>query len=398
MEPKRPIQDIKRPAASQPVSANTPKTQMAPSVSQASLSSIDMQTVSTDSAPVERNHKKRSIIKRIIVSLVVVIVLVGAALTAGYMWFTEQLKPVNSSNTQKQLVVVKEGSTIKQVGTSLKSAGLIRDENVFNLYSQSKKISVHAGVYLIGPDTSVQQILKKIGSGDVDSFNLTLLPGATLADTKEALLKADFKEDDIDRAFKATYDSPLLAAKPKNASLEGFIYGDTYNFTLDATPETVLERTFDEMYAYIQKENLESAYKARGMTLYEGIIFASIIQKEVANKEDMAHVSQVFHKRLNDGMQLGSDVTFLYGAKLLGVTPTVDLDSPYNTRVHTGLPPTPIANPGAAALYAVAHPSNTDDLFFVAGDDGVTYFSKTNEEHERLTQLHCDKNCEIPVN
>jgi UPF0755 protein len=66
--------------------------------------------------------------------------------------------------------------------------------------------------------------------------------------------------------------------------------------------------------------------------------------------------------------------------------------------VHTGLPPTPIANPGAAALYAAAHPSDTDDLFFVAGDDGVTYFSKTNEEHERLTQLHCDKNCEIPAN
>lgn len=397
MEPKRPIQDIKRPDAPRVPDASISENTKVSPTSQPSMP-VDIHEGILTEAPGEQVQKKSSAVKRIIISLIVVIVLVGVALAAGYAWFTEQLKPVNSSNTQKQLVVVKEGSTIKQVGADLKAAGLIRDENVFTIYSQSKKIAVHAGVYLIGPDTSVQQILEKIGSGDVDSFNLTLLPGATLADTKEALLKAEFKEDDINRAFKATYSSPLLAAKPKNASLEGFIYGDTYNFTLDATPETVLERTFDEMYAYIQKENLEAAYKAHGLTLYEGIILASIIQKEVANKDDMAHVSQVFHKRLNDGMQLGSDVTFLYGAKLLGVTPTVDLDSPYNTRVHTGLPPTPIANPGAAALYAAAHPSNTDDLFFVAGDDGVTYFSKTNEEHERLTQLHCDKNCEIPAN
>jgi UPF0755 protein len=397
MEPKRPIQDIKRPEAPRVPDASISENTKVSPTSQPSMP-VDIHEGILTEAPGEQVQKKSSTVKRIIISLIVVIVLVGVALAAGYAWFTEQLKPVNSSNTQKQLVVVKEGSTIKQVGADLKAAGLIRDENVFTLYSQSKKIAVHAGVYLIGPDTSVQQILEKIGSGDVDSFNLTLLPGATLADTKEALLKAEFKEDDINRAFKATYNSPLLAAKPKNASLEGFIYGDTYNFTLDATPETVLERTFDEMYAYIQKENLEAAYKAHGLTLYEGIILASIIQKEVANKDDMAHVSQVFHKRLNDGMQLGSDVTFLYGAKLLGVTPTVDLDSPYNTRVHTGLPPTPIANPGAAALYAAAHPSDTDDLFFVAGDDGVTYFSKTNEEHERLTQLHCDKNCEIPAN
>jgi UPF0755 protein len=243
----------------------------------------------------------------------------------------------------------------------------------------------------------VQQIAKKLSSGKVDSFNLTLLPGANLMENQKALKKAGFKEADIKHAFAATtYTGAALAGKPKNTSLEGFIYGDTYNFMLDATPHDVIQRTIDQMSAYVERENLVAAFKAQGMTLYQGIILASIIQKEVGHAEDMRHVSQVFHKRLKEGVSLGADSTFIYGARKLGVAPSIDLDSPYNTRIHTGLPPTPISNPGADALYAAAHPSDTDDLYFVSGDDGNTYFSKTNEEHEHLTKEHCHINCELP--
>ena len=150
------------------------------------------------------------------------------------------------------------------------------------------------------------------------------------------------------------------------------------------------------MYADIQANNLEQAYAARGMTLYQGITFASIVQSEVSNKADMPLVSQVFHKRLDEGIVLGSDVTFIYGARKLGVAPTVNLDSPYNTRVRQGLTPTPVSNPGLDALLAGANPSDTDYLYFVAGDDGKTYFSRTNEEHEALTRQHCMQNCILP--
>ncbi len=93
-------------------------------------------------------------------------------------------------------------------------------------------------------------------------------------------------------------------------------------------------------------------------------------------------------------MNLGSDVTAFYGAIIAGQPPTVAYDSPYNTRIHSGFPAGPISNVSESSLEAVAYPATTDWLFFVAGDDGITYFSKTNEEHEALTAQHCKKLCE----
>ena len=95
-------------------------------------------------------------------------------------------------------------------------------------------------------------------------------------------------------------------------------------------------------------------------------------------------------------MQLGSDVTFIYAATQDGKAPTVNYDSPYNTRVHTGLPPGPISNPGLGALMAVAEPAEGDYLYFVSGDDGMTHFSHTEEEHVAATKQYCIKNCELP--
>lgn len=400
MDPNRQFHDIKpktpQPFAETPAVVTTPPVTETPApATQEAVQGLELPSLeSKDNLVVPK--KKRSLLKWTIITLVIVVILVAGALAAGYAWYTTQLTPLDSNNTQKQLLTVKEGSTLNQVAAQLKQQNLIRSEQAFGFYGRSNNIAVHAGVYLISPDASVQQIAKKLSSGKVDSFNLTLLPGANLMEDQKALKKAGFKEADIKQALTATYKGSALAGKPKNTSLEGFIYGDTYNFMLDATPQDVIQRTIDQMSAYIEKEQLEAAFKAQGLTLYQGITLASIIQKEVAHPEDMAHVSQVFHSRLHTDMPLGSDVTFIYGAKLLGVAPTPELDSPYNTRVHKGLPPTPIANPGADALYAAAHPSKTDDLFFVAGDDGTTYFSKSNEEHEALTQKYCHVNCELP--
>ena len=152
------------------------------------------------------------------------------------------------------------------------------------------------------------------------------------------------------------------------------------------------------MQAYITENKLEKAFESHGLTLYEGVTLASIIQKEVNSQTDMQHVSQVFHSRLKKDMPLQSDPTFVYPAKKDGLVPGPALDSPYNTYKVTGLPPGPIALPSKEALYAAAHPSTeTDDLFFVAGDDGATYFSKTNEEHEALTRQHCQERCRLDI-
>ena len=128
--------------------------------------------------------------------------------------------------------------------------------------------------------------------------------------------------------------------------------------------------------------------------MHEGVILASIIEQEVSSDSDRPIVAQVFLTRHKIGMQLGSDVTAFYGAYIAGVEPTVSYDSPYNTRLHSGMPPGPISNVSKSSLHAVASPANTDYLYFVAGDDGKTYFSHTLDMHQELTRQHCKTLCQ----
>jgi UPF0755 protein len=118
------------------------------------------------------------------------------------------------------------------------------------------------------------------------------------------------------------------------------------------------------------------------------------VEQEVTSQSDRSQAAQVFLKRLKVGMPLGSDVTAFYGSRLAGAGKDVTYDTPFNTRIHTGLPPTPISNVSDSSLGAVAHPANTDWLFFVTGDDGTTYFTKTVQEHEAKAAQYCHKLCE----
>ena len=184
-----------------------------------------------------------------------------------------------------------------------------------------------------------------------------------------------------------------FAGKPADATIEGYLYPETYFVTTDSTVEQLFSRTFDEFEKKIKENDLTTKLQARGFNLYEGITLASIIAKEVTKKDDQYQVAQVFETRLQEGMMLGSDVTYHYAADMLGVERVVNIDSPYNTRLHTGLPPGPIGNFNLQALQAVAEPADGDYLFFVAGDDGTTYFSRTYEEHQQNIQKHCQRLC-----
>ena len=113
----------------------------------------------------------------------------------------------------------------------------------------------------------------------------------------------------------------------------------------------------------------------------------------MSKQSDRSQAAQVFLKRLKSDISLGSDVTAYYGALLAGQKPSVNYDSPYNTHLHKGLPPGPISNVSASSLNAVAHPADTDWLFFVTGDDGTTHFTRTLEDHEAATAQYCHKLC-----
>jgi UPF0755 protein len=138
---------------------------------------------------------------------------------------------------------------------------------------------------------------------------------------------------------------------------------------------------------------IRQAFSAAGLTVHEGVILASIVEQEVDSDYDRARVAQVLLKRYRAGIRLQADPTAFYEARMKGDRPTVTYDSPYNTYLHTGLPPGPIGNVSESSLQAAAFPAQTDWLYFVSGDDGRTHFSKTLEKHQELTRRYCKKLC-----
>jgi len=357
----------------------------------------------TDKRP---RHSRR---KKVSIAAIAFIVVSFIALLATIVFYNASLQPVDSSKSAtKQSVTVEPGSTPAQIAALLKQKDLIKNQKAFEIYTRlsGNRSKLQAGSYQLSPSDSTQQIVEHLASGKVDAFKLTFYPGGTLRaktdGTKEkatsveaVLLQSGYSQEEIDQAFSSTYDSPLFAGKPDDADLEGYVYGETYSFNGGVSVKEILQRTFDEYYAQIKKYDLVEGYKKQGLSLYQGITLASIIQREVNGYPDQSHVAQVFLTRLKQEISLGSDVTYQYAAKKLGLPPTPDLNSPYNTRRFKGLPPGPIASPGVTALRAVATPTSTNDLFFLSGDDDVTYFSKTDAEHEQNIKDHCAVKCSV---
>lgn len=324
---------------------------------------------------------------------VAVIGLLIAMGIAAWGWYSDALKPKTNDETPVTLEV-QSGASIEQVAEELEQKGVIKSSLAFSIYMKlGDKNVIKTGNYLFAPNQPVEEIVTWLNEGRVSTRRVTILPGQTLKQIKGTLVKDGYTQEAVDAAFAKTYNHPVLEGKPASATLEGYIYPETYFVTLNSSPEELITRSLDEFQKAIQNNGLKEKLSARGFNLYEGITLASIIAKEVTNPDDQKQVSQVFQTRLERGINLGSDVTYHYAADMLGVERAVNIDSPYNTRIHTGLPPGPIGNFNLPALVAVATPAQGDYLFFVAGDDGVTYYSKTLQEHEENIRNHCQKLC-----
>lgn len=333
--------------------------------------------------------------------VIVVVGIIFFLLLGGGIWwlrhvYYDNLSPASASQ-QNQLVTVPTGATAKDISAMLKDRGLIKTTWAFEWYIRNNNLrdKLQAGSYYLRPNMTVHEIVGILTQGRVATDLITILPAQRIDQVRKGFINAGFSAADVDAALNpANYKGhPALVDKPRDAGLEGYLYPESFQKTAESKPENIVAQSLDLMAKKLTPE-VRAGFVKHGLTVHEGVTLASIVEQEVGNVNDRPVVAQVLLRRLKEDMSLGSDVTAFYGAIAAGEDPSVSYDSPYNTRLHRGLPPGPISNVSESSLRAVAFPSDTDYLYFVAGDDGSTHFSKTFEEHQALTRKYCTKLCQ----
>lgn len=306
---------------------------------------------------------------------------------AGYWWANSPLV-LRSVNVEFRIL---PGSGLRAIATQVADAGVeIRPEALVMLGKVMRtETTIKAGSYAISPGITPLGLLRKLTSGDVSQAEIKLIEGWTFRQWREKLdahpdLRHDTRglgEDEILRR--------LEVAAPR---LEGLLFPDTYLFDKQSSDLDLLARAYRA-----SKKRLENEWNQRvpGLpykTPYEALIMASIVEKETGRDGDRPQIAAVFVNRLRLGMLLQTDPTVIYGLgeRFDGNLRKRDLqtDTPYNTYMRAGLPPTPIAMPGVASLRAALNPARSDVLYFVARGDGSSQFSRTLEEHNRAVNRY----------
>ncbi|MDJ0759187.1 MAG: endolytic transglycosylase MltG [Woeseiaceae bacterium] len=286
---------------------------------------------------------------------------------------------------------VRSGSSLTAVSNDLSNAGVIDNPTFFRLHAQlnDKSGSIQAGEYLILPSMSPRDVLEQFTSGDVRLYAFTIIEGWNRWELLAALaadpnLEATLSDEDWP-AFLET-----LASESSNP--EGLFLPETYHFPRNTSDRDLLRDAYRAMQKTLSEEWERRSPDAAVTTPYEALILASIIEKETARVDERARISGVFTRRLNKRMRLQTDPTVIYGLEpgFNGNITRRDLrtDTPYNTYRRGGLPPTPIAMPGQAAINAALNPAEGTELFFVATGlgDGSHKFSDTKEEHDEAVR------------
>lgn len=365
------------------------------------LKSREFPTIATQPTltlrPVEPSPPpKRSFHKKALIMLGLLLLLSGIGALAAYIMYQTALSAVNPSDTNKIVVVIEPGSSPTAIASTLRDNGLIRNTTAFSIYTRltATENKLQAGSFRLSPSESTPEIVGHLTRGENDTIDITFLPGQTIAKHKAVFAKAGYGSAEIEAGFVIKPNRPLFAGAPASADLEGFIFGETYRVGSSATVQEILNVTFGQFEKVLADNDLVAGFERQGLTLFEGIIMASIIEKEAVGGDE-PQIAQVFLKRLEIGMMLGSDPTYQYIADKLGQPRSLDFDSPYNTRRFAGIPPGPIASPGLASLRAIANPAEGDFLYFLSGDDDVTYYGRTFEEHTANIRNHCKIKCQF---
>ena len=350
-------------------------------------------------------------IRPFMIALCVALVVTGVVMAAWNSIDRHFFAPVDENDPSEITFTVASGSSLTRVANNLEAENLIRNRTVFKYYADFLGYGqkIQAGEYKVRRDMRMQDIMELLTTGDGNPItrNITVIPGWGVRDIAAYLKEQNVIPDEEQflglcrsgRDFSAYYYVADVLGTGNAASrlfaLEGYLAPDTYEIYTNATAEDIIKKLLSQTEAVFINEYHDRADEL-GMTMDQVITLASMIEKE-AKTADFARVSAVFHNRLKANMALGSDVTVKYasGVKRMSLTNSdLQVQSPYNTYLHKGLPIGPICSPSAAAIRAALYPDEQfladNYLYFCSKDPntGELHFSRTLEEHNLAVSIY----------
>lgn len=328
-------------------------------------------------------------------AILVILLLLGALFLKT--WFDKGSRPFVPGSEQVITISIAKGTATEAIGDILKNEGLIADTLLFRLKTKIMGYNgrYQAGDFSLSPGMTMEEIMDSLLVGRKDTVRFTIPEGYDIRRTADVLeskglinrekFLTEIKQGDFDYWF-------LDGLKKDENRLEGFLFPETYDAYINASEHSIIDRMlvqFDKVFTEKHIERMKELNK----DISQVLILASIIEREAVVQEDRPVIAGVFLNRLEIGMPLQSCATVQY---ILGeqkpVLSTADtrIESPYNTYIYAGLPPTPICSPGIASINAALWPEETDFIYFLAKGDGSHVFSKTYDEHIKNKKKYID--------
>lgn len=334
-------------------------------------------------------------LKKIIKAFLILIIVVDLfSMGVLYYLISASKKAADPSDTSKVEVQIESGWSAAEISKELKVRGIIKNELYFIFYVvwNKEENMLKAGDYVLSPSMTAEELVGELKIGKIKEISVTIPEGLTTSQIEKVLREANIniKENELVEAINIPvslasrlFNFTFMLDLPSSVTLDGFLFPDTYNFEDNPQLHAIIEKmlsNFDEKLT----DPMKVKFKADLRTLYEVVIMASLLEKEVQTYEDMQIVAGILWKRLDIGMPLQVDATLLYitgkkGSELTSMDKLID--SSHNTYLYRGLTPTPINNPGLNSIKAAIYPTKTDYLYYLSTPNGETIFSKTLEEH-----------------
>jgi UPF0755 protein len=358
------------------------------------------------------HQSEARIVRRIVLTITIVTLLILVFIGGGgYLYIKSALEPVDKDSKVQKKVEIPIGSSVTGISEKLEASGIIKNAKVFKYYVKFKnEAGFMAGEYELSPSMEILEIINRLKTGKVlqqAAFQLTIPEGKQLREIAQIMAKAVNKPEDevFNQLNDRTFIQALMGKYPDLLTtdilnpnikypLEGYLFPATYPFykqnpTIEEMVVTMLNQTQKVITPYLAESSDEE------FTAHQLLTMSSLIEEEATEKADRKKISSVFYNRIEQGMPLQTDPTVLYAQgkhKERVLYEDLEVNSPYNTYKHKGLPPGPIANAGKDSLDAAVNPADTKHLYFLATAEGDVIFTNTLDEHNAAKAEHITNN------